>query len=124
MGYEFSCATNSLGGTTIGKVTSFGFNVDTGLVAFYASGSKDVNTLKEGNRLMTGNISLAFRDKTELLDLVYTAGLQTADTLYVRGSSGESTTETVDLTITCKYSGWNFSFANDGAPVIENATFT
>jgi hypothetical protein len=91
--------------------------------SFYAGGSRAVDTIKEGNLAITGGLTLAFRDKTELIDRVKTTGLQSAMSLYVRGSSAESATETVDLTLSVKWNTWDFSYANDGADVMETATF-
>lgn len=125
-GFEFSCATNSLGGTTIGKVQSLSFGINNNMVAFYAAGNRVVNTIKEGNLAMTGSLTQALRDKTELIDIVYQgsgATLQTSDNLYIRGSTGITATETVDLTLTLKWDNWSFSYANDGNEVFETATF-
>lgn len=122
-GYHATVCTDSLGGTTIGTVLNFDIGIANNLEASYALGARTPNTLMEGNQLVSGNLTLALRDKTQVLDLA-TASPIADDTIYVRASTGVGGTETVDLTLNnLKWGDWSTSFANDGSTVQENCTW-
>lgn len=125
-GHHGSVATDSLGGTAIGRVTSFEFTVGNNISADYQAGNRNPFVIGEGNRSYEGELAMVFRDITELLNLVHPGATteQTADTLYVQLSTGASGTETVDLTIAgVKYNSHSFSFDNTGSLIEETAPF-
>ena len=122
-GTNCTVCTDSLGGTTLGKVQSFSMTVANGLTPHYEAGTRTPYVIKEGNQLISGSLGIHLRDKTEILDLV-TASPIADDTLYVQASDGVSTYETVDLTLNyLKWGDWSMSFDNTGAEVIENCTW-
>ena len=122
-GFHFTIATDSLGGATIGRVSNYEFTFATNAVPSYQLGSQLPFIVEEGNRSFSGTLTQAFRDFRELLTLVTTSP-QAADTHYVRGSTGVTGTQTVDITISgIKYTSWSFSASADGAVVEEVAPF-
>lgn len=122
-GYNCTVATDSLGGATIGKVTGFNITIANAMEAHYVAGSRTPDTLKEGNQLISGDLSIRFRDKAEVLDLV-TASPIADDTIYVQASDGVSTFETVDLTLNnLKWGDWSMGFDDSGSEVMETTTW-
>jgi len=122
-GHEGSVATNQLGGTTIGKVHGFTFNINNNIVPSFVIGSRTADNIKEGNLELSGSLTLALRDKTELLDLVVATPLAD-DILFVRLDDDVTGNETVDITIgAIKWNEWSTEINNDGATVLETATF-
>jgi hypothetical protein len=122
-GYHASVATDSLGGTTIGKVHGFTFSVNNNVVASFVAGSRTADNILEGNQEFTGTITMALRDKTEILDLV-TASTPANDTLYVRLDDDITSNETVDLTLnSVRWDTWSTEFDDTGTTVLETATF-
>lgn len=122
-GFHFTVATDSLGGTSIGRVRSYEFTLDTGAAPSYALGDRDPYVVGEGNRSYSGTLTMAFRDIAEVLTLI-TQDPQTADTHYIRGSTGVSGTETVDITLSgVKYVSWSMNPSNDGEVVEEVVPF-
>ena len=122
-GHEATVTTDSLGGAALGKVQSITLNINNNLEAFFKIGSRTADTIKEGNLNLTGSITMALVDKTEVLDLVV-ATSPAADTIYFQISDGESTFETIDLTFNNLYwDTWTTTATNDGSTVFETATF-
>jgi len=112
-----------LGGATIGRVSNYEFTFGTNAESSYALGSQLPFIVEEGNRSFSGTLTQAFRDFREILTLV-TASPQVADQHFVRGSTGVTGTETVDITISgIKYTSWSFAASNDGSTVEEVAPF-
>jgi len=122
-GHEATVATNSLGGTTLGKIRGFTFEINNNMVGSYVAGSRNVDNIKEGNLVLTGSVTMSFRDKTEIIDIVVTDP-QVDDDLFVRLDDDISSNETVDLTINdLKWDTWSTEFDNSGETIEETATF-
>jgi len=122
-GWHFTVATDSLGGATIGRVTNYEFTFATNAEPSYQLGSQIPFIVEEGNKSFSGTLTQAFRDIREVLTLVSTSP-QVADTHYVEGSTGVSSSETVQLTISgIKYTSWGFTASADGSSVEEVAPF-
>jgi len=120
---HFSCATDSLGGTSIGSVSSFSLAYNNNATASFKGGSRATFVIGMGNIEISGSLTLYFVDKTQVLDLVTTDPVAD-DTLYVRGASGVTSDETIDITINnVKWNNWNFEYGSDGAPVLETCDF-
>lgn len=123
-GFEGSVATDSLGGTTIGKVSEFSLSINNNLEGYYAVGARGVNTLKEGNQEITGSITLAMVDKDQLMTVASpaSAALQSDDDLYVQLDDGTNTT--VDITLNdLKWGNFEMSFDNTGGTVMQTGSF-
>ena len=122
-GYDCTLATDSLGGTTLGKITGFDVTIANNLGAHYVAGARTPDAIKEGNQLISGNVTMRFRDKTEVLDLVIASPIAD-DTYYVQASDGVSGTQTVDLTFNnLKQGDWGMSFDDTGSEVLETHTY-
>lgn len=122
-GYECTVATDSLGGTTLGKVQEFSLSINNNLSALYKLGSRTPDSLKEGNLVITGSVKMAIINNAfALIVAPASAALQSDDDLYVQLDEG--TNSSVDLTLAdLKWDTYNISMASDGSTVMENGTF-
>jgi len=123
VGTHCTCATDSLGGTTIGKVHNFTLQIARDTQPHHSAGSEDADAISTGNKTISGSLTLAFVDKTQLLDLADASPIA-EDDLYVQLADGVTDNETVDITLAdVKYDNWSFGFDNTGATIEESAVF-
>lgn len=122
-GHMVTVATDSLGGTSIGRVSSYAFTFETGAEPSYALGSRSPYVISEGNQRFSGALTMNFRDANEVFTLI-TVNPQTADTHYVRYSTGVSGDQNADITIAgIKYVSGTITASNDGGGVEETYPF-